>query len=619
MEGSHIGWIEGILGGFTSRKQQVEEQLRQDAADANAREGRLFEALLASPDPEIRAMAATGLMETTQTPKRKGGFSGWIGEMQRHPAYGSMLALMKTPTTETTVTPGLTAKEPQGLNLPQRTLQPAIMAPEGLDASMPETAVTSPNAPPPKPLSTITVPGPAIGRTDTVSTPRQIFPTPEYTMRQTTLAKSQADIEGEVAGYVAAGFSPEEAKQLVHERIQRARGGTGFQHVSVELPDGTQRAASYSPVTGQYLDPDTLQPLPGARPLSRSASTSLGVERESVAREIFGKQAAALKPEEMARLNQILWDRKARILPAQVLARVSQLFQGRTDVTFGDYLDAADALMQAQGATLPGAPPVPSSTAPAPAGALSASGGAGGQPPTGSAAPEAPGAAAAPSQPPTPTSLRGKVQAAMPESGKDLIDTGKPMPPAAAQLVGRTEANNKLIDQALAELKAGGWDKKDTPQDSLDMVKDYRLGTLSKAVGALEEMGSPAQLADLAGLQTANAPALTQNAARAMQYFVAKRQHVPRLPGGRQVLFNRILPASVLQDASIMIQGDEGAFDSPALMVEKLTKARENNLNFLTAIQSAYTRPATTAGSSSAPTGAPTAVKDAHGNWIIKQ
>ena len=47
------------------------------------------------------------------------------------------------------------------------------------------------------------------------------------------------------------------------------------------------------------------------------------------------------------------------------------------------------------------------------------------------------------------------------------------------------EAYSK-VDQALAELKAGGWDKKDTPQDSLDMVKDYRLGTLSKAVGALE-------------------------------------------------------------------------------------------------------------------------------------
>lgn len=52
-----------------------------------------------------------------------------------------------------------------------------------------------------------------------------------------------------------------------------------------------------------YLDPVTKQPLEGFTPRTTTGSTSLGADRESVARELFGKRAADLTPEQMATVN----------------------------------------------------------------------------------------------------------------------------------------------------------------------------------------------------------------------------------------------------------------------------------------------------------------------------
>ena len=394
-----------------------------------------------------------------------------------------------------------------------------------------------------------------------------------------------------MAGLLSVGFTDKEARELIKQRLQRTASGLAEGNIT---PDPTS-PTGYSQLLYDRVTGTPVRSIPAMNPAFGRAG-GLGMERESLAREMGLPSASAATPAQMAQINQTLWERKARLLPSQILARVSTLFQGRTDVTFGDYLDAADALMTAQGATLPGAAPaapaaaggipgsipLPETPPPAP-GATQAPGGPPAPAAAGSPAQAPPAASTPAATPPPPTSLRGKVTAAMPDSGKGLIDTGKPLPPAAAMLVGRSEANNALIDHALEALKAGGWDQRNTLEDSMEMSRSYRQGVYDPVTEAVS------QLSDLAGLQTANAPALTQNAARAMQYFVQKRQHVPRLPGGRQTMAGAVLPAGVVQGASVAMAGDEGGFDTPAMMYQKLLKAKENNSTFIQAIKEAYT------------------------------
>lgn len=81
------------------------------------------------------------------------------------------------------------------------------------------------------------------------------------------------------------------------------------QSVAGELEDGTPAFGIFDPATRQYLDADTQQPMPNFRPRTTTGSRSMGADRESLAREMFGKQASQLTPEEMAQVNAKLPER----------------------------------------------------------------------------------------------------------------------------------------------------------------------------------------------------------------------------------------------------------------------------------------------------------------------
>lgn len=81
------------------------------------------------------------------------------------------------------------------------------------------------------------------------------------------------------------------------------RSGLGTaQSVAGEI-GGKPAFGVFDPATKTYLDPETHEPLKGFVPRTTTGSTSLGADRESVAREMFGKPAAQLTSEEMGKVN----------------------------------------------------------------------------------------------------------------------------------------------------------------------------------------------------------------------------------------------------------------------------------------------------------------------------
>ena len=309
-----MGYLSGLLGGFTARKREVEQDQIRSQELALTREAKVYEALINSPDPEIQAHALTGLLTSAQAPQRKGGLRGWLGEMQANPTYEQIKGLMGTPVESQEPTYGLPSRAFTGY-IPQR---PAAERP----LAQPETAATEPGAPP---LTSIT-PSPAVGQppaaaaqigqweqraapvtgTRTVTRPRQILRTPGQANFEETIASGRAKTAAELERATAIGFSPEEYKALEQMKYRRYAGMSGYQSIPGELPDGTPAFGTFDRLSGKYLDPDTNQPLEGFRPRTTTGSTSLGSDRESISRELFGKRASQLTATEMAQVNNRL-------------------------------------------------------------------------------------------------------------------------------------------------------------------------------------------------------------------------------------------------------------------------------------------------------------------------
>jgi hypothetical protein len=111
-----MGWLEGLLTGYAGTLGDMRrENARQAELSAN-REGDIYKTLLSSEDPEVRGMAATGLLQNTQPKKVKSGFGGWMGQMQANPMYPQLMKYISTPQPVTTETPapGLPSKQTQG-------------------------------------------------------------------------------------------------------------------------------------------------------------------------------------------------------------------------------------------------------------------------------------------------------------------------------------------------------------------------------------------------------------------------------------------------------------------------------------------------------------------------
>ena len=315
-------WLTGLVQGFQGRKGVIEQENLQRAQLAAAREAKIYEALLDSPDPQVRSLAATGLLQTGQPAARKGGLAGYLGELEQSPIFPTLLQYAQTPQTRTREveeagpwgmagTPeGLPAREPILPSLPA--IQPMVPTPPGAQpAAQAPTAVTSTTAGPPTPVqyrALPTPPGteqavPPPTRTETTTALPRMFPTGED--------KAQGAIQGKIAGfietyrmYTGQEPPPELVKQLILELAGAntmgglyGRGG-GFQSIAGEIvnPDGSTVPAwgVFDRAAGVYKDPETGQPLDNFRPRTTTGSRSMGTDREALARAYYGRPYASL-------------------------------------------------------------------------------------------------------------------------------------------------------------------------------------------------------------------------------------------------------------------------------------------------------------------------------------
>jgi hypothetical protein len=192
-------------------------------------------------------------------------------------------------------------------------------------------------------------------------------------------------------------------------------------------------------------------------------------------------------------------------------------------------------------------------------------------------------------------------------------ETGKPVPASVQTAISRTESMNDNITAALAALEPF---KNDTSlEGTMKLVEKYRSGTEGNPIAL-----AAAQLPDLAGLQQ-SASSNLGGASRSQRIYADRRQHTPRLPSGRQIMFAHNVPglnADRVSALSQLKEGDEGGFDSPAQMYQKLVGLRDANAAFLRDIQQTATGvspasshgatppPARTSPATSTPAGAKT-------------
>lgn len=599
-----MGVFEGLLGGFLDRKYAIEEENRRQGELASERERGIFSTLLNSEDPETQQIALAGLLDSANPRKKAGGLRGWIGETLESPHLARIRALSPTISEQQ---PVMTLPSRQMSGAQAGPVQPTVLPGANPDYEIGDPAATitqpspvQPGAPPPVPTTYTQAPPSPSGMMRMVARPRNVFPSPESLDFRRAIAKERAEPAGMKAGLVAAGLSDADATDVVKEHYLRRYGASAGlgQSISGEAPDET---GAFKPTFGvfnrlrnTYDYPGTTTAIPGFRPRTTTASTSMGVQIEPLARARFGKRGAELSQTEMAEVLELSKLQKNVLTSKDALTLANQYMPNATN---DQRLELANALLSGSQAPVSpvGGPPSPaaaSRTAPSTGTPLVAP-------------PAPPAATGAP-----PQASVGPPRISIPPSlAEGSKETGKPQPPAVAQALARAKASNDLIDQALAALEP--YKNDNSTETTLKLAKDYRQGIFDP------DAGVAMQLSDLAGLQQSASQQLVAGGSRAIQTYLDRRQHVPRLPSGRQVEFYASgAPATAVGKVSRFLSS-EGGWDSPKLMYEKLLGAKMNNQNFIKEIEGEAARvkplPRHEAGAG------PKAYQDANGNWVIRQ
>jgi hypothetical protein len=605
-----MGYLEGLLGGFLGRKSEIEQQNLEEAQRSQQREAAVFNTLINSPDPEIKSLAVTGLLHAAEPNKRKSGLSGWLGEMQASPYLPQIQALINTPVEETHQIPGITS----------RTMTPesaSRMIPGATPAAQPTTSPTQAGSAPMAPA--VATPPPTFtpwetspARTETTSRPRQVFPNAGDVAREQAAGQYGGRAQG-LMDALRNAKTPEE-RQIVLELSGFSGGGAGggagsLMPMQGQMPDGSivwgiSDRRPGSPTFGHFLNPDTQQPLQGFAPRTTTASVSMGQDLEAISRELgYGSASQALMhPEQAAHIRAREAQLKGQLTYKDALTFAHQM---RPAATIDEALALADGLLTGTAAPVPTAAGAVGAPPPQGAGATTT-------PTPASAVPAVPVASGAPPQ--AAGGARKAIEANLPAGAAQATkETGAPLPPLVQQAFARAKSTNDLIDQALVALAPFRNDN--SPEGSLKLAASYRQGVYEPAAAAA------AQLADLAGLQSSAQGQLTAGASRALKFYTDRRQHVPRLPSSRQVEFYQMGgssrgAASAIGTVSRLIKSDEGGFDSPKLMYEKLQTARANNQNFIKELEAAgSTAPGAAVGT--APPGSNQPYQDTSGNWIV--
>lgn len=280
------------------------EVKRQQDLDAQRREteGNIFRALLQSDDPELAALALTGLMESATPGKRKKGLRGFMGEMEGSPMLGQLRTLLNTPVPH---------EELQWADRPApEATKPPTVASFG-SMALPAGSPVESSTPPMTVGMATPLPTRRVGEVKSVMGPRRMFMTSE----EREAAQREGRITGTLRGIAKGGgeITPELSTQVGLELAGfssyggRYGAGGKLQHVNVEMPDGTQIAAVFDPdpTDGGYFTADpSRQRLVGAMPLQRTASTTLGIDREAGTRILFpGRRSTSLNGPEMEQVD----------------------------------------------------------------------------------------------------------------------------------------------------------------------------------------------------------------------------------------------------------------------------------------------------------------------------
>jgi hypothetical protein len=147
-----MGWLEGLVTGYQGRSHEIEKRKMEEAVAANEREARVYQALLNSGDPKAAALAATGMLQSAQPRRKRGGLAGWMGEVESNPIYPKLLEYMTTPQ----ITGYETLKH---VTTPEQAGYLPTTPPGQVPAAQPDIQTTTPGAPPPAPVFPLPKPG----------------------------------------------------------------------------------------------------------------------------------------------------------------------------------------------------------------------------------------------------------------------------------------------------------------------------------------------------------------------------------------------------------------------------------------------------------------------------
>jgi hypothetical protein len=597
-----MGLFEGLLGGFQARKSEVEQRNFELGQQQSQKEAAIFSHLMTSDDPQVRTLALTGLLDSANPRRKSKGLKGWIGETESSPYLQQMSALINTPVEEPNPAVGAV---PPGAALPSATLpsrqsaagvgmpsvQPAITeapesGPAGPSAGMPTTSPVQPGVTgaPPTPVSYTQQQATPF----TTSRMRNVFLTGADKVKADKVAAAQGDIEGEKAGLVSAGFSEPQALEIIRRNKERQAGTARPQSIQGEVPNGQ---GGWTPAfgvfeNGVYHHPETGQPLEGFRPRTSTGSTSMGTKLEPLAHIMFGLPFAQLNQQQQQAAYGAMQLQGNALDTKGALAAVNQLIP---NASVEQKMQLADALMSGTQQTpqpVTGAPPAlgttPAATTPSTTGSAPAAvppGAAGATPPATAPVPTptpGPTAAAlaigAPGAPPKPSTLSGSIPGGFASANKE---TGKPLDAKVQEAFARTRQMNDIIDKAMRALEP--YKTSNKLDDTMKLVEKYRAGTEDDPFAL-----AVAQLPDLAGLQQ-SASATLGGTSRSQRVYADKRQHVPRIPSGRQIMFAHDIPGLNADRVNSLSQlrGDEGGFDAPSQIYLKLAGLRDANNAFL--------------------------------------
>lgn len=452
-----MAWLGGMLQGYTQATERYRQQNADEDAANRAQETSIFSHLLNSPDPETQKLAIAGMLHSGDPRQRQGGLAGWVGKMRSSPYMGAIQHLSPMLESTETVAPEPSPRVSGGGALPGALPHPA-------DAAQPAMSPTEVGAPPPATVQPIPtgsalpgalqdVRGEAPPTTRTVSRPRRTFMSPEEEAMMKAAGTQRGDVEGRIAGRRGGGATPEQA---LAPELMGARGGLGISHVAVETADGQQRFAIFDArrpgpggVMGQYLDPDTGEVLTGAKPLTHTGSTSLGADREGIARELYGRPAVQLKGPEMAHVNAEVQRRQGILKPSAALAAASRMLP---NATIQQQTELADALMAGTATPVSGPTAAPSAV--------------GAPPPSGATPSEATPPGLTPGAPPPAPSAKPRLGAQVPpalagasrETGKvDVTQRAKEKDRvyAVSQLEGTLKTIDALVPQVFPKVPEG--------------------------------------------------------------------------------------------------------------------------------------------------------------------